>query len=161
MKKFIIIVTFILATLVTTCAFAQETMTVTTYHKDGTITRRSAELYLRTYEVQQGCKEICRENGDDYENSAEPKPLRIAVKDDCYVVYFRTGDPSDCSRWSARYFEANEVIIRLEETLDPQIQKVSVSESYRYCDTKVDIGNPHVRTKYLLTLPEDTIFEHE
>lgn len=151
MKKIIAIAITLVLTFCAVSAFAEVQRISTIEYK--------VEKYLETFEVQEKAYEICRANGDDYDNSTEPEPLLIPVENERYVVHFRNGDPSNCSRWAARYFEADEVIIVFEDTLEPCFQEVTVSKWYRFCDTKEDIGNPLVITRYLLTLPQNTRFE--
>jgi hypothetical protein len=151
MKKIIAIAITLVLTFCVVSAFAEvERISITEF---------KVEKYLETFEVQQTAYEICRANGDDYDNSAEPEPLLIPVENEHYVVHFRNGDPSDCSRWAARYFNVHEVIIVFEDTLEPCFQEVTVTKWYRFCDTKEDSGKTLTETKYLLTLPKDTRFE--
>jgi len=151
MKK-IITLAFTLAIVISiaTCAFAQENIVYKVL---------PVEQYLETFDVQTEWHEVCRANGDDYANEAEPKPLKIDMVDGRYVVHFRHEDPSDLSRWSAMHLKPSELIIRFADVLTPTIQEVKVSKWYRFSDTKEDSGKPLELTKYLLIIPEDTIFE--
>jgi len=152
MKKIIAlaITLFILTIATASCAYALEPAFTTVKY--------DVVKYKETYEVSDTWYEVCRANGDDYKNSADPEPLCISVENGRYVVNYRDEDPSSCNRWAKLYLEKYEVEIILEETLEPRLQELSVTAWYRFCDTKEDAFTFDY-AKYLLILPEDTIFE--
>ena len=113
------------------------------------------ELYLKTVDLDADAFVICRDEfGTEYDNSAEPTPLKINKEDGYYVVHFYRADPENTSKIGTRYLHENELLVRYEETIVPTIQEIMVCRHYRWTHNREE-SKIQVNTMYLLTLPKD------